>query len=111
METRFRENEYSGGIKEMRSTDYRDVAQEKKTNAIVTYRKKYLMLSKESVANIILQEGHLYGSALLKAYQKNGNPSMCKEAQIIFSDDISVGYNIRFNAPGSQESEFFVCKP
>ena len=30
METRFRENEYSGGIKEMRSTDYRDVAQEKK---------------------------------------------------------------------------------
>lgn len=49
METRFRENEYSGGIKEMRSTDYRDVAQEKKTNAIVTYRKKYLMLSKESV--------------------------------------------------------------
>ena len=57
METRFRENEYSGGIKEMRSTDYRDVAQEKKTNAIVTYRKKYLMLSKESVANIILQEG------------------------------------------------------
>lgn len=88
METRFRENEYSGGIKEMSSTDYRDVAQEKKTNAIVTYRKKYLMLSKESVANIILQEGHLYGSALLKACQKNGNPSMCKEAQIIFSDDI-----------------------
>lgn len=60
----------------------------KKTNAIVTYRKKYLMLSKECVANIILQEGHLYGSALLKACQKNGNPSMCKEAQIIFSDDI-----------------------
>ena len=30
METRFRENEYSGGIKEMRSTDYRDVAQEKR---------------------------------------------------------------------------------
>lgn len=25
METRFRENEYSGGIKEMRSTDYRNV--------------------------------------------------------------------------------------
>lgn len=51
METRFRENEYSGGIKEMRSTDYRDVEQEKKTNAIVTYRKKYLMLSKESKTN------------------------------------------------------------
>ena len=46
------------------------------------------MLSKECVANIILQEGHLYGSALLKACQKNGNPSMCKEALIIFSDDI-----------------------
>ena len=55
METRFRENEYSGGIKEMRSTDYRDVAQEKKTNAIVTYRKKYLMLSKESVATILFR--------------------------------------------------------
>ena len=32
METRFRENEYSGGIKEMRSTDYRDVAQEDECN-------------------------------------------------------------------------------
>lgn len=70
METRFRENEYSGGIKEMRSTDYRDVEQEKKTNAIVTYRKKYLMLSKESVANIILQEGHLYGSCPIESVPK-----------------------------------------
>lgn len=57
-------------------------------DTLVTYRNKYLMLSKENVANIILQEGHLYGSMLLKLCKKNGNPSMCKEAQIIFSDDI-----------------------
>lgn len=88
MEKRFKESKYSCGIKEMRSTDYCDIAKERDTNIIVTYRNKYLMLSKENVANIILQEGHLYGSMLLKLCKKNGNPSMCKEAQIIFSDDI-----------------------
>lgn len=55
MEKRFKESKYSGGIKEMRSTDYCDIAKERDTNIIVTYRNKYLMLSKENVANIILQ--------------------------------------------------------
>ena len=88
MEIRFKESDYSGGIKEMRATNFCDVAQEKQMNIIVTYRKKYLMLSKDNVMNIILQDGHLYGSTRLKACKKNGNPSMCKEAQIILSDDL-----------------------
>lgn len=52
METRFRENEYSGGIKEMRSTDYRDVAQEKRrmqslliVRNILCYPKKVWQIS------------------------------------------------------------------
>ena len=45
MEKRFKESKYSGGIKEMRSTDYCDIAKERDTNIIVTYRNKYLMLS------------------------------------------------------------------
>lgn len=37
MEKRFKESKYSGGIKEMRSTDYCDIAKERYTNIIVTY--------------------------------------------------------------------------
>ena len=54
----------------MRSTDYRDVAQKKRSAITVTYRKKYLMLSKESVANIILQEKTCMEVPLLKACQR-----------------------------------------
>lgn len=47
---------------------------------VTLHKKKRRMQSLLIVRNILCYPK--------KACQKNGNPSMCKEAQIIFSDDI-----------------------